>query len=212
MRMTLRKGTAVVALALGVAALASGAALAQSLGIGANEVAIEPTGPFAHVLYWIASEQREFYRAMTAALKAMKDDGSAAWLLAGLSFLYGILHAAGPGHGKAVISSYMLANEVELRRGIALSFVSAMLQAVTAIAIVSAAYLVLRGTSVKMSDATHFLEVSSYALIFAFGAWLLWTKLRPNRKSLVMVAGSGFIAGDSLTGALLAAIATVRGV
>ena len=68
MRMTLRKGTAVVALALGVAALASGAALAQSLGIGANEVAIEPTGPFAHVLYWIASEQREFYRAMTAAL------------------------------------------------------------------------------------------------------------------------------------------------
>ena len=50
------------------------------------------------------------------------------WLLVGLSFAYGVFHAAGPGHGKAVISSYMLANEVALRRGIMLSFVSAFLQ------------------------------------------------------------------------------------
>ena len=47
-------------------------------------------------------------------------------LLIGLSFLYGIFHAAGPGHGKAVISSYMLANEVALRRGILLSFIILM--------------------------------------------------------------------------------------
>ena len=59
----------------------------------------------------------------------MRTDGSKMWLLVGLSFAYGIFHAAGPGHGKAVISSYMLANEVALRRGILLSFVSAFLQA-----------------------------------------------------------------------------------
>ena len=61
------------------------------------------------------------------------------WLLVGLSFAYGIFHAAGPGHGKAVISSYMLANEVALRRGIMLSFVSAFLQAVTAIVVMALA-------------------------------------------------------------------------
>ena len=78
---------------------------------------------------WINVQQQAFYRSLTGALKAMRDDGSKMWLLVGLSFAYGIFHAAGPGHGKAVISSYMLANEVALRRGILLSFVSAFLQA-----------------------------------------------------------------------------------
>jgi nickel/cobalt transporter (NicO) family protein len=149
---------------------------ASSLGIGNNEVTVAPSGPFAGLFHWINTQQREFYRAMTAALKSMRDDGGAAWLLIGLSFAYGVFHAAGPGHGKAVISSYMIANEVALRRGIMLSFVSAFLQAVSALMVVGGAFLVLRGTSVSMNDAAWFMEVASFALITAFGAWLLWQK------------------------------------
>ena len=128
---------------------------------------------------WINVQQQHFYRSLTGALKAMRTDGSKLWLLVGLSFAYGIFHAAGPGHGKAVISSYMLANEVALRRGILLSFVSAFLQAFTAIAVMTLVFLVLRGTAISMTDATWFLEVVSYALISAFGAWLLWKKAGP---------------------------------
>lgn len=149
---------------------------ASSLGIGNNEVAMTPSGPFGSLFLWINTQQREFYRAMTGALKSMRDDGSKAWLLVGLSFTYGIFHAAGPGHGKAVISSYMIANEVALRRGILLSFISSFLQAVTAIMVVGGTFLVLRGTSVSMDDATHVMEVASFAMITAFGAWLLWKK------------------------------------
>jgi nickel/cobalt transporter (NicO) family protein len=169
------------------------AAYAQSsLGIGNNEVTIAPSGPFAGLFHWINSEQREFYRAMTAALKSMRDDGGAAWLLIGLSFAYGIFHAAGPGHGKAVISSYMIANEVALRRGVMLSFVSAFLQAVSALMVVGGAFLVLRGTSVSMNDAAWFMEVASYALITAFGAWLLWQKaFRPMFASQPALAHAG---------------------
>ena len=92
------------------------------------------------MLNWINLQQQEFYRALAGALKAMRTDGSKMWLLVGLSFAYGIFHAAGPGHGKAVISSYMVANEVALRRGILLSFVSAFLQGLTAIAVMMLAY------------------------------------------------------------------------
>ena len=149
---------------------------ASSLGIGTNEATAPATGIFAHWMNWINVQQQGFYRSLTGALKAMRDDGSKLWLMVGLSFAYGIFHAAGPGHGKAVISSYMLANEVALKRGILLSFVSAFLQALTAIIVMTLAFLVLRGTSVSMTDATWFLEVASYALISAFGAWLLWQK------------------------------------
>ena len=114
----------------------------------------------------------------------MREDGSKLWMLVGLSFAYGVFHAAGPGHGKAVISSYMLANEVALRRGIMLSFVSAFLQALTAILVMALVFLVLRGTAVSMTDATWFLEVASYALITLFGAWLLWQKAGPRLLAL----------------------------
>jgi ABC-type nickel/cobalt efflux system permease component RcnA len=151
----------------------------SSLGIGTNDAMPASTGLFAHQLAWINLKQQEFYRALAGAMKAMRQDGSKLWLLVGLSFLYGIFHAAGPGHGKAVISSYMVANEVALKRGILLSFISAFLQAFTAIAVMLAAFFVLRGTAVSMTDAAWFLEIASYFFVTAFGAWLLWRKAAP---------------------------------
>ncbi len=163
-------------LVLAMALLPLCAHAASSLGIGNNEVAFTPGGPFASLFHWINTQQREFYRAMTGTLKSMREDGSQAWVLVALSFAYGIFHAAGPGHGKAVISSYMLANEVALRRGILLSFLSSFLQALVAILVVGITFLLLRGTRISMDDATWFMEVASFALITAFGAWLLWQK------------------------------------
>jgi nickel/cobalt exporter len=157
----------------------------SSLGIGTNEAVAPSTGLFAGWMNWINVQQQGFYRSLTGALKGMRDDGGQMWLLVGLSFAYGIFHAAGPGHGKAVISSYMLANEVALRRGIMLSFVSAFLQALVAIVLMALVFLVLRGTAVSMTDATWFLEVASYALITLFGAWLLWRKAGPKLAGLL---------------------------
>jgi ABC-type nickel/cobalt efflux system permease component RcnA len=161
---------------------------ASSLGIGTNEATIPSTGLFAPFMNWINVQQQAFYRALTGALKAMRDDGGQMAVLVGLSFAYGIFHAAGPGHGKAVISSYMLANEVALRRGVMLSFVSAFLQATTAIVMMVAVYLLLRGTAITMTDATRFLEIASYGLITAFGAWLLWRKAWPRLTGLFRAA------------------------
>lgn len=159
--------------------LAAGVAHAQSpLGIGAAEPGIAPTGPFASLLATVNAYQQEFYRALTAALRAMRADSSKLWTLIGLSFAYGVFHAAGPGHGKAVISSYMVANEVELRRGILISFLSAFLQGLTAVATVTVAWVLLRGTGISMTDATTVLERASFALIALFGAWLLIRKVR----------------------------------
>src|SRR5262249_11601352 len=76
-------------------------------------------------------------------------------------------------------SSYMLANEVALKRGILLAFISAFLQAFTAVVVMTLVFLFLRGTAINMTNATWFLEIASYALISCFGAWLLWKKAVP---------------------------------
>ncbi|WP_214471977.1 nickel/cobalt transporter [Mesorhizobium sp. dw_380] len=169
-------------LALTFAAMhfANAAHAQSSLGIGVNDGMAPTTGPFAHILMWINLRQQEFYRALATAMKAMRQDNSKLWVLIGLSFAYGIFHAAGPGHGKAVISSYMVANEVALRRGILLSFVSALLQGLTAVAVMAVAYFVLRGTAVSMTDAAWFMEIMSFVFVTLFGAWLLWRKVGPS--------------------------------
>src|SRR5262249_21063744 len=91
-----------------VTGLADGA-FAQAGPFGAPRTQA-PAPPMGGVLGWIFTKQAEFYRQFSSLLRAAKADGSAAWSLLGLSFLYGIFHAAGPGHGKAGVSSFIIAN------------------------------------------------------------------------------------------------------
>jgi len=128
------------------------------------------------IVGWLLSKQSEFYREMSATIRAAKSDGSAVWTLLAISFAYGIFHAAGPGHGKAVISSYLVANQETARRGIALSFASALMQSLVAVMIVAVCAWLLNATARTMCGAEKAIEIASYALIAAFGARLVWTK------------------------------------
>jgi nickel/cobalt exporter len=126
---------------------------------------------------WLQEQQQSFYRGMTGSLDALRTDWTAFWVLGGLSFLYGVFHAAGPGHGKVVITSYMLANETQLRRGVTLSVLSAMLQSVVAVGFVLIAAGLLGMTSIAMGDAANWIGIASYGLVVLLGLWLVLRKL-----------------------------------
>jgi nickel/cobalt transporter (NicO) family protein len=157
--------------------------LAQPFGLNRGAAASE-VGGFTG---WILAKQAEFYRMLSGLVRAAKADGSAAYTLLGISFLYGVFHAAGPGHGKAVISSYLVANNETWRRGIVLSFASAILQAITAIAVVGVAAVLLGATAKAMGNTVRVIEIVSYALILLIGLRLLWVKGR----ALLQVLGGG---------------------
>ena len=153
------------------------AAAAQSpFGVGLPE----PGG--GGLIPWLAAAQSEFYRDLTAALGRLKADGNAFWWLGGLSFAYGVVHAAGPGHGKFVISSYMLAGEERAKRGVALAFLSAMTQAAVAVAVVGLMAAILNMTSMAITATAKLLEVGSYALVAGLGVYLLAVKIGQVRR------------------------------
>jgi nickel/cobalt exporter len=135
-----------------------------------------PDSQVGGIVGWLLTKQSEFYREMSSTIRAAKSDGSAVWTLLAISFAYGIFHAAGPGHGKAVISSYLVANQETARRGIVLSFASALMQSLVAVVIVAICALLLNATARTMCGAEKAIEIASYALIAAFGARLVWTK------------------------------------
>jgi nickel/cobalt transporter (NicO) family protein len=168
---------AISAAALPLVDTATAWAAKSPFGVATPDSSGNPfAGPLGGIFAWVAFYQAEFYRALTEALTNVKDSGHAFILLAGLSFLYGIFHAVGPGHGKAVITSYLLASHQTVRRGVVISFAAALMQGFSAIAIVLVAAVLLRATAIGMTRATDWLEIASYALIAAVGAWLLWIK------------------------------------
>ena len=159
------------------------AAMAQPFGLNRGA----PPSEVGGFTGWILAKQAEFYRMLSGLIRAAKADGSAAYTLLGISFLYGVFHAAGPGHGKAVISSYLVANNETWRRGIVLSFASAILQAFTAIAVVGVAAVFLGATAKAMGNTVRVIEIVSYALILLIGLRLLWVKGR----AFLQVLGGG---------------------
>jgi nickel/cobalt transporter (NicO) family protein len=167
--------TIAVAAAVVVLALDSimNAVMAQNPFGASRPPAAEPQ--VGGIVGWLLSKQSEFYREMSATIRAAKSDGSAIWTLLAISFAYGIFHAAGPGHGKAVISSYLVANQETARRGIVLSFASALMQSLVAVLIVGVCAWLLNATAKTMCGAEKVIEIVSYALIAAFGARLVWT-------------------------------------
>ena len=125
---------------------------------------------------WLLAEQSQLTHLMAAKVHALHGDPALPGGSIALGLAYGVFHAAGPGHGKALIASYMLANERSLRRGAVMALMAALLQALVAVALVGAAGLVLNATASQMNRAADWLQIASATGVAAIGLWLAWRK------------------------------------
>lgn len=170
----------------------SGLSPADASLVKQRETATEASAPTAspglwtRTVHYIQVQQQSFYRKLAGAVKEVKANRSfeAAWSLVFLSFIYGIFHAAGPGHGKTVISAYLLANEAQVRRGVVLAFLSSAMQAVTAILLVGIVVMILGLAGRSAQRSVLYLEQTSYAMICAVGLYMLWRVLSPLLRSV----------------------------
>jgi nickel/cobalt transporter (NicO) family protein len=134
----------------------------------------EPGQAWTRAIAWIITTQRELHQALATALRAVQTDGSiAAPALVWLGFLYGVFHAAGPGHGKIVITTYLATQKESLGRGIALAATSSLVQGATAIAAVFTTVLLLEQTTRQSQRLAGQIELVSFALVAALGAFLV---------------------------------------
>lgn len=125
---------------------------------------------------FVLAAQQSFYERISGAISRLRSGPSwtAAWTLMLLSLGYGVFHAAGPGHGKTVISGWLLATEQQLKRGILISFASALIQALSAILIVSTLLFLVKSVGSSARSVASVLETASYGLIALLGFYLLW--------------------------------------
>jgi nickel/cobalt exporter len=151
------------------------ALLLTSLGTSSHaSESLEALSPWTQVTVWLLEQQRDYHRELTTALKSLSNDGSWASIEALIfgSFLYGIFHAAGPGHGKAVITSYLLSHSENIRRSLIMATMAAFCQGMIAILIVYGLVYLAGWLPRETSFAVQWSERLSFFLVAALGAWL----------------------------------------
>ena len=119
--------------------------------------------------------QREINQRMSELGREVKQTGSLrpVLLLLGLSLLYGLLHAAGPGHGKAVALSYAVTRG-RLSAALAVGNLTAIVHGLSGITLVLMVKFILDARmSETLPDTTQGAQVISYGLVAFLGAILL---------------------------------------
>jgi nickel/cobalt transporter (NicO) family protein len=178
--MSVSRNALLSALALWLGAPASSWAASGPFGIATPDSPVGNglSGPLAPLFLYAIHLQTLFYQKLTSVLGASYSDPYAGIWLIGLSFLYGIFHAIGPGHGKAVISSYVLATGDRLVQTTVMSVAASLLQALSAISIVFIATMIFDATAAQVTSITDSIELVSYGLIALLGMTLALSRVR----------------------------------
>ena len=160
--------------------LVSASAAAQFPGGGQEAAPVTEPSLIQQLLFRIAQMQARLNAELTETIRAAQAGDSLAPALAiiGAAFLYGVLHAAGPGHGKAVVATYFLANPARWLRGVTTGFAVAMIQAITAILLVSILAMALGVALTQVLDRAITIELLSYGLIVGLGLYMLYRVAR----------------------------------
>ncbi len=143
-------------------------------GVGISEGGGQSSG----IAGWIIAIQSQFSHAITSALDLLKSDPRAIWTLLGFSLAYGVFHAAGPGHGKAIIAAYGIANQRDMPKIIAMASAATLLQGIVAIGLVALLAVILHATAATMRQTAGMVEIISFGAVALLGAALLWQKSR----------------------------------
>jgi ABC-type nickel/cobalt efflux system permease component RcnA len=128
----------------------------------------------------VNTAQRQLNQALSRELRRLRQGevAGAALGVAWIAFLYGVLHAVGPGHGKLVVSSLFLARDARLGSAVAISGAVSLLQTVSAVAIVSVAALAMGRGGLDVLRDSRRVELISYGLIAVIGLLMLGTAIR----------------------------------
>lgn len=155
--------------------------------LGAALIIFVVQSNFQSASFQLLAWQRDLHRSLTLAITELsRTPTTGTWLsLLGVSFAYGVFHAAGPGHGKAVLATYLASHGGATRRALGLSFAASLLQGVTAIAMVTVLVHGLGWVTRQAMGSVVWVEQASFILVAMLGAWLCWRAIKQLRRAYV---------------------------
>ena len=100
------------------------------------------------------------------------------FMLIVIGFLYGILHAVGPGHGKVLIATYLVTHPTKVKVSLMLTWIASFLQAIVAVALVTGLLSLLNASMRQVNQHDETLIETSFIALIIFGTYLMFNSLR----------------------------------
>lgn len=127
--------------------------------------------------FWIINQQRSLNHKITDLTSQLKDSPNSKILFYSLfcAFLYGILHALGPGHGKIIIISYFSSRKSKLWQALTMGLQIAFTHVATAIILVLLTEQIAKNMISLFKPSLEFtiIKMISYSLIVLVGLGML---------------------------------------
>ncbi|MCK3656890.1 cobalt transporter [Pasteurellaceae bacterium Macca] len=136
---------------------------------------------YPYLLFQVGEWQRHFNLVLTASLKALQGhQQQAGFTLIAVSFLYGVFHAVGPGHGKFVLSSYLSLERTHFPKAMKLTLTSALVQGLVAVALVSVIVAIFTLSRSYFNLTLKWVERGSFLCMILFGLYWCY-QARPKK-------------------------------
>ena len=132
---------------------------------------------FALALQKIVALQYELNHYISTTIRSLNDENSlsTSLLILGIAFTYGLVHALGPGHGKALVALYFTSNKSSYKKAFKMGYMISIIHAISALIFTFGIFFLL-----KNMFRQHFNEFSnitmqiSAVMIMLVGLYLLY--------------------------------------
>jgi len=139
---------------------------------------------YHQILKQIITLQYQLNSYISTTIRGVNDENNitSSLLILGIAFLYGLVHAAGPGHGKALVAFYFVSNKANYKKAFKMGYMISIIYAISALVFTFGIFYIL-----KTMFRKNFNELSAIAMqlsasmIIVVGLYLLWESYQ-NRK------------------------------
>ena len=161
---------------------------------------------YASLLHTITLWQYELNKLVSGNLKNLDSPEAltAALSVIGIAFVYGVIHAVGPGHGKALVGLYFLREGGSYKQALKMGYLIATVHALSALTLTLVIYYLIETLfSKSFREFSGYSMIASGVLIILVGCYLVYeswkernekeqTKLS-NRSSYAVAVSAGIV-------------------
>lgn len=133
--------------------------------------------------------QYEINKFISSSIRQIDDTNTvtASLIVISIAFLYGVVHAAGPGHGKALVSFYFINNkEQNYKNAFKIGYMISAIHAISALTVTFGIYFILQKMfRQNFNDISNISMLVSSVLILLIGFYLLYKAIKDRNDKEV---------------------------
>jgi ABC-type nickel/cobalt efflux system permease component RcnA len=140
---------------------------------------------YSDILKQLTLWQYDLNKYITLLIKSVDDENNfiASVTVLAIAFLYGLIHAAGPGHGKALVSFYFISNKSDYKKAFKMGYLIAVIHAISALIVTFSIYFLIH--TMFRKNFNNFSQIAmslSAVMIILVGIFILYEGYKAKKS------------------------------